>query len=172
LLGALLREKFVVLGAALIRHSEFAVTGGFDEAIRGGSDDFDMLVRLAERGGFVHVPQSLFVRRLHDKNYTSADLMIGESLAVIDRVASHHPGLASDARIGRGRKLHRRASDALAGGRSAPARADYLQALREWPWQPKAWMGLALASSGRFGPAVLSPWWHFRGIHKKPPKTP
>lgn len=163
LLAAMLREKFVVLGAALIRRNGFDDTGGFDESIGGGSDDFDMLVRLAERGGFARVSQPLLVRRLHAENYTNAELMIDESLAVIDRVKSRHPALARDARIGRGRKLYRRASDALAAGRSASARSDYRRALREWPWQPRAWVGLAIASSGGLGAALLEPWRRSRG---------
>jgi glycosyltransferase involved in cell wall biosynthesis len=157
-LAALVREKFVVLGAALVRRTVLVEIGGFDEHIRGGSDDFDVLVRLAERGGFAHVPGARFVRRLHAENYTSAELMIGESLAVIDRAASRHPWLGPAARRGRARKLYRRASDALAAGLPGRAREDYLRSLHERPWQPRAWLGLALAATGRVGSAALGLW--------------
>ena len=163
LLAALVREKFVILGAALIRRRALLAAGTFDESIRGGSDDFDMLVRLAERGAFAHVPEPLFLRRLHAANYTSAELMIEESLVVIDRVGVRHPGLGRAVRIGRARKFYRRASDALVIGAHARARADYARALRAWPWQPRAWLGLALCAAGPVGRALLAGWRRMRG---------
>ena len=162
LLGALLRERFVVLGASIIRRTVLVEIGGFDERIRGGSDDFDVVVRLAERGGFVHIDGAYFVRRLHGQNYTNAELMIDESIAVIDRLLVRHPDLLADGRMGKAQRLYRRASDAIVQGRTARARADYVESLRLYKWQPRAWLGLALSSSGGLGTALAARWYRHR----------
>jgi len=162
LLGALLRERFVVLGASVIRRAVLVEIGGFDERIRGGSDDFDVVVRLAERGGFVHIDGAHFVRRLHGQNYTNAELMIDESMAVIDRLLVRHPDLQADGRMGKARRLYRRASDAMVQGRTARARADYVASLRLYTWQPRAWLGLALSSSGGLGTVLAARWYRHR----------
>jgi glycosyltransferase involved in cell wall biosynthesis len=162
LLAAMLRARFVVLGASIIRRAVLVEIGGFDEKIRGGSDDFDVLVRLAERGGFVHIEGAHFVRRLHGQNYTNAELMIDESLAVIDRTVVRHPELAADGRMGKAQRLYRRASDAIVQGRTSRARADYAESLRLYKWQPRAWLGLALSSSGGLGTALAARWYRNR----------
>ena len=158
LLDAMLRERFVVLGASIMRREVLVEIGGFDARIRGGSDDFDALVRLAERGGFVHIDGEYFVRRLHGQNYTNAELMTDESLAVIDRTVARHPGLAPAGRRGKAQRLYRRASDAIVEGLTARARADYVESLRLCKWQPRAWLGLALSSRGGLGTALAARW--------------
>jgi glycosyltransferase involved in cell wall biosynthesis len=154
LLARLVADNFVPLGASMIRRRCLAAVGPFDESIRGGSDDFDMITRLAERGRFVFVPQRGFARRLHDDNYTRAERMIAESLQVIDRVEHRHPEVARAARVGRGRRLYRRARDVQATGNVRDAARDYRAAIAAWPWQARAWLGLALCGLGPVGNAV------------------
>ena len=158
LLAVLLRDRFLALGAAMIRRGALLAAGPFNEAIRGGSDDFDMLVRLAEHGAFARVPQPLFVHRLHGGNFTDSEKMVDESLAVIDRVVARHPSLANAARVGRSRRLYRRASDALIAGNVERARADYRTAVREWRWHARAWAGLAIASNRPLRAMLLACW--------------
>jgi hypothetical protein len=168
LLGGLMHGRFVVLGGALVRRSALVELGGFDEKIRGGADDFDMLARLSERGGFAHVAEPMFVRRWHSQNYTNAVVMVEESLAVIDRIVSRHPELAEAARSGRALRLYRRATEALISGDSKRARADYRRAIGERKRQPRAWMGLALACLGGVSAGPLALWRRSHGVQKKP----
>ncbi len=158
LVAAMLRERFVVLGACIIRRAVLVEAGGFDEKIRGGSDDFDVLVRLAQRGGFIHVAGAMFMRLLHGQNYTNAELMTDESLAVIDRAVALFPDLAPEARIGKAQRLYRRATDAMLAGRIERARADYKGSIRLRKWQPRAWLGLVLSHGGPLGTAVAARW--------------
>ncbi len=162
LLAAMLRGRFVMLGASIIRRTALVEAGGFDEKMRGGADDIDVLLRLAERGGFVHIDAILFVRRLHGQNYTNAELMTDESLAAIDRLLERHPELAPEARMAKAQRLYRRASDAIVQGRAGRARSDYIASLRLHKWQPRAWLGLALSSSGGLGTALAARWYGHR----------
>jgi glycosyltransferase involved in cell wall biosynthesis len=154
LLERIVADNFIPLGASMIRRRFLEAAGPFDESIRGGSDDFDMITRLAERGRFVFAPQRCFARRLHDDNYTRAERMIAESLQIIDRVEHRHPEVARAARVGRGRRLYRRARDAQATGDSRSATRDYRAAIAVWPWQARAWVGLVLCGLGPIGNAV------------------
>lgn len=160
LLARLVADNFVPLGASMIRRHCLEAAGPFDESICGGSDDFDMITRLAEHGRFVFVPQRGFARRLHDDNYTRAERMIAESLQVIDRVERRHPEVARAARVGRGRRLYRRARDVQAAGDAHDAARDYRAAIAAWPWQARAWIGLALCGLGPVGNVVTK--WRYR----------
>jgi glycosyltransferase involved in cell wall biosynthesis len=158
LLAVLLRERFLALGAAIIRRRALLDAGPFNESIRGGSDDFDILVRLAEHGAFARVARALFVHRLHGGNFTDSEKMIDESLAVFDRVVARHPSLSGAARMGRSRRLFRRASDALMAGNGERARSDYRAAVQAWPWHARAWAGLAITSSPPLRSLVIAGW--------------
>ena len=64
--------------------------------------------------------------------------------------------------MGKAQRLYRRASDAIVQGRTARARADYVESLRLYKWQPRAWLGLALSSSGGLGTALAARWYRHR----------
>jgi len=162
LLARLLADNFVVLGSALIRRSVVDAAGAFDETIRGGSDDFDMILRCAEHCRFAYLPQALFVHREHGANYTDSRRMTDESLAVIDRVQRRHPELARAADIGRARALYRRAADSqLAGDRRAAVR-DYRRVLSYRALVVRACAGLALCAAGPLGDAIGRAWMRAR----------
>ncbi|HEU4364229.1 MAG TPA: glycosyltransferase family 2 protein [Candidatus Krumholzibacteria bacterium] len=158
LLRGLIADNFVTLASALIQKRVIDATGPFDEAIRGGSDDFDMVIRLAETCRFAFAPEVALVRRLHGENFTSSLRMTEESLAVIDRAVARHEGLAAAARVGRARKLYRRGTDLFIAGERARAAADYRRAVREWPWHLRAWVGWAACRLGVDGGAMWSAW--------------
>ncbi len=162
LIARIVADNFIRLGACTIRRSAIAAAGRFDERIRGGSDDFDLVLRVAEQGRFVHAPHDVLLRRLHDANYTLAERMIEESLAVIDRTEQRHPSIARAARLGRGRKLYRLASDQYVAGARDRAHRDYGRAIAAWPWQPRAWLGWTLCALGPIGNSVVRGW---RRIH-------
>jgi glycosyltransferase involved in cell wall biosynthesis len=159
LLERLIVDNPIPLGAAMIRRRYLDAVGPFDESIRGGSDDFDMIVRLAEHGRFGFLERQCFARRLHDDNYTRADRMTEESLGVIDRVERRYPDLAHAARVGRSRKLYRRARYMQLAGDAKRAVPDYHAAIAAWPWQARAWIGLALCHLGPVG-QMFSDWWN------------
>ncbi|HKD76302.1 MAG TPA: glycosyltransferase, partial [Ktedonobacterales bacterium] len=48
-------DDFIVTSACLIRKQEFAAVGGFNESLR-YCEDWDLLLRLRERGSFLYVP--------------------------------------------------------------------------------------------------------------------
>jgi len=162
LLARLVAGHFVNLGSALMQRSVVEAAGRFDESIRGGSDDFDLMLRLAERTRFAHVARTFFVHRIHGWNFTDSQRMTDESLAAIDRVEQRHPGLRRAARIGRGRMVYRRAADLHVAGQRRRAAADYRLSLAHWPLQPRAWLGLALCALGPAGAAASSLWVRIR----------
>lgn len=158
LLSRLLADNFLVLGSALVRRNVLESVGTFDESIRGGADDFDIVLRLAEHCRFAYLPQALFVHRLHEDNYTDSRRMTDELLAVIDRVQRRYPELARAAEIGRARALYRRAADLqLAGDRRAAAR-EYYRVLACRAFVLRACAGLVLCAAGPAGNAIGAAW--------------
>lgn len=168
LLALLLARNFCALGSALVRRTVLESAGVFDESIRGGSDDFDMVLRLAERCRFAYVPQALFVHIVHGANYTDSRRMTDESLAVIDRAQRRHPELVRAADIGRASALYRRAADLhLAGDRRGAAR-DYRRVLSYRAFMFRASAGLILCAAGPIGDALGAAWIRSRRGAQKP----
>ena len=158
LLSFIVQDDFVRLGGCVIRRRSVDAAGPFDETIRGGSDDFDMIARLADVCRFAYVPERLFMRRLHDENYTKAERMMDESLVVIDRIAERHPGIERALNVGRYKRLYRRGRAFQMAGQPAQAARDYRRTLRVHPWHPRAYFGLMLCALGPAG-NVVSRWW-------------
>jgi glycosyltransferase involved in cell wall biosynthesis len=64
----LLRRNVIMSpGQALVRARDLAAIGGFDEAIR-GADDWDLWLRLADRGAYDYVDRCALHYRVHAKN--------------------------------------------------------------------------------------------------------
>lgn len=158
LLSSIVQDDFVRLGGCVIRRRSIEAAGPFDETIRGGSDDFDMIVRLADVCRFGHVPEPLFIRRLHDENYTKAERMMDESLLVLDRIAERHPNIERALNVGRYKRLYRRARAFQMAGQTSEAARDYRRTLRVHPWHPRAYFGLMLCALGPAG-SLVSRWW-------------
>jgi glycosyltransferase involved in cell wall biosynthesis len=72
ILRALLQENVVGgIGTCCVRHSSFAETGGFNEALH-IAEDWDLFCRLACLGPFVHVPDAHALRyRQHQSSATA-----------------------------------------------------------------------------------------------------
>ncbi len=158
LLARLLADNFVNLGSSLIARGAVEKAGPFDESIHGGSDDFDMILRLAERCRFAHVAHALFAHRVHGRNFTDSSRMTDESLVVIDRAEKRHPELRRAARIGRGRMVYRRAADLYLAGERGRAATDFRRVVGYWPLLGRAWLGLALCALGPAGSACAAAW--------------
>ena len=167
LLALLIAGQFPPLGAVLVRRTMLESAGGFDESIRGGSDDLDIMVRFAEHGRFARVARPVFVRRVHGENYSSAERMTNEALAIIDAVAGRHPEIRRAARAARGRQYYRRATERYLGGDRNRAAEDYRYATSAWPWNARAWTGRLLCGLGPIGEILARAWARRRGIHEQ-----
>ena len=162
LLAHLIADGTVSLGSSLLRRSCLDAAGSFDQSIRGGADDFDMLVRLAEVGRFRYLPGATLVWRLHDGNFTSAQRMMDEVLAIIDRVAQRH-GFDAAARTGRARCYYRRAMEHYVNGERAAALSDFRIALAQVPRHARARLGWLACLAGVDGRRALRLWGRLRG---------
>ncbi len=162
-LSRLITGRFPPLGSVFVLRDAVADAGGFNEAMRGGADDFDIMVRLAERCRFAGVGRAVYVRRLHESNYTSARRMSGEAISVIDGVEQRHPALHRAACGGRSQHYYRRATESQLAGDRARAASDYRLALRNRAWSPRAWLGLLLCALGPAGDVLARRWIRARG---------
>jgi len=82
----LLRRNIIMSpGQALVRAKDLAAIGGFDEKIR-GADDWDLWLRLADRGSYDYVDRCALRYRVHAKN-ASADsrYMFGALIRVLHK---------------------------------------------------------------------------------------
>jgi glycosyltransferase involved in cell wall biosynthesis len=163
LLARMIAGRFPPLGTVIVRREIVLRAGGFSETLRGGSDDFDLMVRLAEQCRFAGVDRAVYVRRLHAMNYTSARRMSEEAIAIIDGVESRHPELRGAARAGRAVHFFRRAAERHLSGDRAGAAADYRRAMRNSPWKPRVWLGALLWALGPAGDALARRWVRARG---------
>ena len=156
LISRLFLDDFVAIVSTLIRRECFDRVGFLDESIRSGSDDFELLVRIAHSYRFVFVDETLAVRRLHTESYTDVGKMIPAALAILEHTVSARPALAGIAAKARGRYLYMLARDLHSKKEYARAKQTYLESLRVRPLYLKSLAGLLLCSSGRLGDALLS----------------
>jgi len=156
LISRLFLNDFVPTVSTLIRKECFDEVGYLDESIRGGSDDFDLLVRVAKKFRFVYLDELLAVRRLHADNYTDAEKMTPDALAILDRTVAERPALQAIAATARSRYLYGLARELHARKQYARAKKVYAESIRARPANVRSLAGLLLCASGRFGDAVLS----------------
>ncbi len=94
-LRALYEANFITTASVLLRRSCFDELGMLNEAIRGGSDDYEFWLRLAARYPIRSVGRVTAVRRLHDSNVSSdRQRIIGGTLGFIEQFGSDHEELA------------------------------------------------------------------------------
>jgi glycosyltransferase involved in cell wall biosynthesis len=156
LLSRMFLSDFVPTVSTLIRRVCFDDVGYLDESIRGGSDDFDLLVRVATRYRFVYLDEVLAVRRLHEANYTDAEKMTPDALAILDRTVAERPALQAVAPRARSRYLYGLARELHAKKQYTRARRAYLDSLEARSTNWKSVAGLILCSSGKLGDALLA----------------
>ncbi|WP_168198639.1 glycosyltransferase [Nesterenkonia sp. NBAIMH1] len=87
------RSVGIILPNLMVRRSALIAAGGFHAGMR-MAEDLDLILRLAQLGRFVCVPEALVDYRAHASNTTGRHR---ELVAGIDRVLQLHLGLAEDA---------------------------------------------------------------------------
>lgn len=65
----LLKDDCLPNSNSLIRKSVFQEAGLFNESLR-GAEDYDMWLRIATRTQIIHIPEALFLYRMHGDNFT------------------------------------------------------------------------------------------------------
>jgi glycosyltransferase involved in cell wall biosynthesis len=156
LIASLFMRNYVQIGATLMRRECFDTVGYLDESIRGGSDDFEFLVRVAGRYRFSHVDRPLFIRRLHETNYTNSELMVPDALRVIARVSADRPAVKKAAVSARSRLLFMLARDLHCKKQYGRARSVYVDSIKTSPLNMRAVAGLLLCNLGRAGDVLFS----------------
>lgn len=68
----LLKEDCLPNSNSLIRKSVFATVGMFNESIR-GAEDYEMWIRIAQKYMIIHIPEALFLYRMHGQNFTTTN---------------------------------------------------------------------------------------------------
>lgn len=162
LLRALLMRNFASLGSALLRKAALDRVGGFDESLRGGSDDFDLFVRLAAVCRFALIPRPLLIRREHGGNFTRAQRIAPDALRVLARVAAERPELRRAAALGASGCHFEVARELQIAGERERALAAFREALRAAP-RLKPALGWLLCKAGPLGDRALSRWARARG---------
>ncbi len=87
------RSVGIILPNLMVRRSALIAAGGFHAGMR-MAEDLDLILRLAQLGRFVCVPEALVDYRAHASNTTGRHR---ELVVSIDRVLQLHLGLAEDA---------------------------------------------------------------------------
>jgi glycosyltransferase involved in cell wall biosynthesis len=93
LLRRLFLRNFIIAGTTMIRRYCFEKVGLLDEQLRGGTDDWDLWLRLAPYFKFTYAPTPLAVIRLHDGNYTVIERHVQDALVIIEKTLARNPEL-------------------------------------------------------------------------------
>lgn len=130
----------------LVRHS------GLDESLRGGCDDYELVLRLAAEGAGFHCTdppgQVGAVRHLTGNSYSHPPRFFTDHMAILEAHGERY-GLPTGLR----RRFEARAHFRLARhhvktGRPAEARRGYRAAMAAWPLWPRPYLGLLLLRLG------------------------
>jgi glycosyltransferase involved in cell wall biosynthesis len=156
LLSNLFSGNFVPTATVLIRRECFDEVGMLDEEVRSGSDDFELLVRLAQRYRFARVPRFLAIRRMHGGNYTNPELMVPEALRILERTVAERPAIAPVVPRARSHLLCGLASDLHVKHHRMRAFRAYWESIKARPGNFRSIAGLVLCASGRVGDWILA----------------
>jgi len=141
--GNLARDLFleckgVNTSTLVVRRAALDKVGLFDEEFF-RAQDWDLMVRLAEQYGYVHVPEILTDRRLHagSLSVTRQDLYAKYNLLVIQKALARRPDLYSGLAADSLSRAHFRFGMAhYADFRMADARGEFRRSLRyRWNWK-------------------------------------
>ena len=141
--GAMARDLFVECrgvntSTLVVRRECLDAVGGFDEEFF-RAQDWDLMVRLAERFGYAHVPAALTERRLHARSLsvTHAHLYKRYNLLVLEKALARRPDLYGDLRArAHGLAYLRFGMQHYGEFRMREARAELRASLaQEWSWR-------------------------------------
>jgi glycosyltransferase involved in cell wall biosynthesis len=163
-LKLLFMRNFVIGGTSMVRRSCFDKVGLLDEELRGGTDDYDLWLRLAPHFKFVYVPIPLATVRLHGGNHSSVEGNTRDTLVSVKKAVARHPELAALQNIKIAQERFVQGKYYFEHGRNVEARQHLLQVIGHHPISIKAlaaWMFVYCPSLGRVG---LKTWRQIRGL--------
>jgi len=158
----LFMSNYIPIITVMIRRDCFDEVGGFDEDIRSGSDDYDLFFRLLMKYRFVHIPEPLAIRRLHEANYSSIEKLVPDIMMVLGRVLEQVPELGPYRRRQLGALYDSLGDASLSKGDSKQAKKVYRRSIKLGHRHIKTYLGYLLASSGAVGRRLARTWLQFR----------
>jgi glycosyltransferase involved in cell wall biosynthesis len=158
----LFRHNFIIAQTTMMRRACVDRVGLFDEDLRGGSDDYDMWLRLARHFKLRYVRTPLATIRLHGGNYSSVQGQARDNFVIIDKTIAASPELRALRRAKLGRLHYRLGLYHLEEGHGGEARGHLRQAIRWNPVAVKPLLAWTLASCGPAGMLAMEAWRKFR----------
>lgn len=150
-----LNGNFISMITVMVRRECITTIGLFDEIIKGGSDDYDICLRLATKYKIEYLDVPLAAHRIHSANYSNTERFFKDNLLIMDKILAQVPFLGPL----RKKKL---AMLYYGLGRYYQQNEDFHQARRAlWkaikyrPLQIKSVLALLLCYFGRVGSWVL-----------------
>ncbi len=93
-LRALFVGNFIPLISSVVRRECFDTVGLFDERIRGGTDDYEFCLRLAEHHRIHYLPETVAVHWTHGENYSAnLERLLSDSFRFLTELAHRHSSL-------------------------------------------------------------------------------
>jgi glycosyltransferase involved in cell wall biosynthesis len=163
-LKLLFMRNFVIGGTSMIRRSCFDEVGFLDEELRGGTDDYDLWLRLAPHFKFVYVPIPLATVRLHGGNHSSVEGNTRDTLVSVKKAIARHPELVALENVKIAQERFFQGKYYFEHGRNFEARQHLLEVIGHHPISIKAlaaWMFVYCPPLGRVG---LKTWRQIRGL--------
>lgn len=144
--------------AALIRRQSLVEVGGYREAYY-GADDYDLWLRLAERGRLANLPDALLKYRVHAVNFSFVNQQLGRAAtrAALEDAFRRRGQAFSDDRLADlpvpqtgSERMRAWTRSAIYAGHYRTARKHALALWRQHPWHLDSWVLLAHALLGRW----------------------
>ena len=85
--------NFIPSATAMFKRECLDNVGLFDEALRGGADDYDLWLRIAAEYKLEYLPISLAFHRFHGANYSNTKQLFRDSLLIMEKVLAREPSL-------------------------------------------------------------------------------
>jgi UDP-glucose 4-epimerase len=164
-LKRLFLRNFICAVTAMVRRSCFDRVGLLDEALRGGSDDYDLWLRLAPYFRFAYIPVPLAVVRLqHGGNHTSVERHFQDLSIILPKAISQNPELAQLLQEKLAEWHCLLGIDCLEKGNKRDARSHLRESIIRNPFLLKPMVAWILASCGPVGRQGLRRWRQLRTL--------
>jgi GT2 family glycosyltransferase len=148
---SLFMYNFIPFITAMVRSECFDEVGLMDEDIKGGADDYEICLRIANKYKIKYIDELLAIHRIHKTNYSNEERFFYDNIAIANKMVQQIPYLTNLAmkkqsiscfNLGRFYQLNKEFH---------LAKKMFIKSIKNYSFQTKSLVAILLCSLGPLG---------------------
>lgn len=148
---SLFMYNFIPLITAMVRRECFDKVGLMDESIKGGADDYDICLRIADKYKVKYIDTVLAVHRIHEANYSNDERFFYDNMTITSKMAQQIPYLVNLVKKKQSTSYFDLGRFYQLNSEFHLARKMFIKSIKNYPFQTKSLIALLLSCFGPLG---------------------